>query len=62
MENFNIFGSVIFPYTNWIVFLILAYLLFKKPLLSILAAKRQNFQDSVWKASDAKIAAFWAAS
>ncbi|GEM_PF-3229365 len=54
MENFDFLGSFLFPYINWIVFLVLAYLLFKKPILTILAARRQSFNERVQKANEAK--------
>lgn len=54
MENFDFLNSFLFPYINWIIFLILAYIMLKKPFLSALAAKRQSYADLLEKASLAK--------
>ncbi len=54
MENFDFLNSFLFPYINWIIFLILAYLMLRKPLINALAAKRHNYAELVEKANLAR--------
>lgn len=54
MENFEIFHSVIFPYANLIIFLILAYFILRKPILSGLAARRESYVGLLERANKAK--------
>ena len=54
MENFDFLNSFLFPYINWIVFLILATMVLRKPLVNALASKRSAYAELMQKASQAK--------
>jgi F0F1-type ATP synthase membrane subunit b/b' len=54
LENFEIFHSVIFPYANLVIFLILAWFILRKPLLNGLAAKREAYMGLLERANKAK--------
>lgn len=54
MENFDFLNSFVFPYVNWIIFLILATILFKKPLQNAFKSKRSSYLAIVERANFAK--------
>lgn len=54
MENFDFLNSFLFPYINWIIFLVLAYIMLRKPFLNALAAKRKNYAELLERANVAR--------
>ena len=54
MENFDFLNSLVFPYVNWIIFLILATIVLRKSFVNALASKRSAYAELLLKANLAK--------
>ncbi len=54
MENFDWIKGFVFPYINFAIFLFLAFKLFKKPLINMMASKKVEFERLVKEANRAK--------
>ncbi len=54
MEGVDILNGVIFPYINLAIFLILAIMMFKRPIKNGLASKRVAYEELVKRAMAAK--------
>ena len=57
MEQFDWIKGFVLPYTNFAIFLLLAFKFFKAPLGNILSAKRTDFEEVLKEANKLKLEA-----
>ncbi len=57
MENFNWLQGFIVPYINFLLFIVLAVIFFRKPLANMAKKRREDFKNNLKLASEAKEAA-----
>ena len=53
MEHFDLFKSVVLPYTNFLVFVFLAWWLFRKPVKEALKKQHEEYYHSIHAANEA---------
>ena len=53
MEHFDLFKSVVLPYTNFLVFLLMAWWLFRKPIKEALNKQHEEYYHSIHTANEA---------
>lgn len=54
MEGVDLFNGIVFPYINLLIFLILAFLLFRNPIKNALMARKVAYEELLQKAKAAK--------